>query len=74
MHVTDTGPGMPPEVLRRLYVPFFTMKGSEKGIGFGLAFSRSIVSAHGGKIEIQTAVGKGSTFTVVLPRSVVLPP
>jgi len=63
--VQDTGSGMTPENLERLFTPFFTTK--EKGSGLGLAISYGIVERHGGKITVESEVGKGSTFTVHLP-------
>jgi len=64
--VSDTGVGIPPENMPKLFTPFFTTKG-EKGVGLGLAVSYGIVERHGGRIEVQSEVGKGSTFTVFLP-------
>jgi signal transduction histidine kinase len=61
----DTGPGIPPAVLKNLFIPFFTTK--EKGTGLGLPISQRIVENHGGTIEVRSRVGSGSTFTVVLP-------
>jgi len=66
--VHDTGPGIPPDVLERLFRPFFTTKPTEQGTGLGLAFAKSVVIAHGGTIDVASDVGKGSTFTVVLPK------
>ena len=66
--VSDTGPGMPPEVIEKLFQPFFTTKPKEQGTGLGLAFAKSVVSAHGGTIEVASQVGQGSIFTVVLPK------
>lgn len=66
--VRDTGPGMPPDVIERLFQPFFTTKPKEQGTGLGLAFAKSVVGAHGGVIEVASIVGNGSTFTVVLPK------
>jgi len=66
--VQDTGPGMPPDVLERLFQPFFTTKPKEQGTGLGLAFAKSVVIAHGGTIDVASDVGKGSRFTVVLPK------
>ncbi|MDO8491487.1 MAG: ATP-binding protein [Dehalococcoidia bacterium] len=65
--VQDTGCGIPPENLERLFTPFFTTKEKGRGVGLGLAVSYGIVERHGGKIEVQSEVGKGSTFTVRLP-------
>ncbi|MBN1369677.1 MAG: PAS domain S-box protein [Dehalococcoidaceae bacterium] len=63
----DNGPGMPPEVLNRLFHPFFTTKSPGEGTGLGLSLSRSIVLEHGGDIQARSEVGKGSWFTVKLP-------
>jgi signal transduction histidine kinase len=61
----DSGPGISREHLRNLFIPFFTTK--EKGTGLGLPISQRIVTQHGGTIEVRSEVGKGSTFTVLLP-------
>ena len=66
--VSDTGQGMSPETIGRLFQPFFTTKRQGGGTGLGLAFSKRIVEAHGGSIQVVSELGKGSTFTVVLPR------
>jgi len=63
--VTDTGAGIPEENLGKLFEPLFTTKA--KGIGLGLAFTSTLVEGNGGTIEVQSEVGKGSTFTVKLP-------
>jgi PAS domain S-box-containing protein len=65
---TDTGIGMNEETLSKLWTPLFTTKA--KGMGFGLAICKRIVEAHGGKISVRSAVGKGTTFTVTLPIDV----
>ena len=65
--VADTGPGIPRRTLEKLFLPFFTTK--EKGTGLGLAISQRIVSGAGGRIEVRSYEGKGSTFTVVLPAA-----
>jgi two-component system NtrC family sensor kinase len=65
--VRDTGCGIPAENMDKLFTPFFTTKDEVKGVGLGLAVSYGIVERHGGRIEVQSEVGKGSTFTVVLP-------
>jgi signal transduction histidine kinase len=63
--VADTGCGIPPEHMDRLFEPLFTTK--SKGIGLGMTLSRNLIEANGGTIEVESAVNQGSTFTVVLP-------
>lgn len=63
--VTDTGVGMPPDTLDRLFEPLFTTKA--KGIGLGLPLAKSLVEVHGGTIQVESAGGRGTTFTVNLP-------
>jgi signal transduction histidine kinase/Fe-S-cluster-containing hydrogenase component 2 len=63
--IQDTGPGIPPEIMGKLFSPFFTTK--EKGTGLGLAISYGIIERHSGKIDVETALGKGTTFIVSLP-------
>jgi two-component system sensor histidine kinase HydH len=65
--VTDKGPGMTSDVKANLFVPFFTTR--EQGTGLGLAISERIIQDMGGKIEVLTAVGAGSTFSVQLPSA-----
>ncbi len=62
---SDTGPGMARDVQARIFQPFFTTKGS--GTGLGLAICQRIIERHAGRIEIRSAPGKGSTFSVILP-------
>ena len=63
----DTGCGITPENMDKLFTPFFTTKEEVKGVGLGLAVSYGIIERHGGRIEVQSELGKGSTFTVHLP-------
>ena len=67
--VTDTGTGIPPEVLSRIFDPFFTTKETGKGTGLGLAIVHNITAHCGGFLEIDTEVGKGTTFRVFLPAT-----
>ncbi|MBM3881349.1 MAG: response regulator [Verrucomicrobia bacterium] len=69
LSVSDTGAGMAPEVRDRLFEPYFTTKAAGKGTGLGLSISYSIVTEHGGWIEVQSAPGAGSHFHVFLPRA-----
>ncbi len=64
--VTDTGVGIPKEQVPNLFRPFFTTK--SKGLGLGLAYSQKAAEAHGGLIEVESEVGKGTTFRVRLPH------
>jgi len=65
--VADSGPGISQKVLENLFMPFFTTK--EKGTGLGLAISQRIVQGAGGRIEVRSYEGKGSTFAVILPAA-----
>ena len=69
VEVRDTGTGMPPEVVARIWEPFFTTKGKDQGTGLGLATVRGIVDTHKGFITVATEVGKGTVFEVYLPPS-----
>jgi two-component system NtrC family sensor kinase len=65
--IIDTGCGIPPDDLQRIFDPFFTSKGVGKGTGLGLSVSHGIVAAHGGTIKVESTVGRGSAFHVFLP-------
>ncbi len=70
--ITDTGTGIAPEHLRQIFEPFFTTKAPDEygrgGTGLGLSVCRQIIEAHHGRIRVESVVGKGSTFTVKLPK------
>jgi len=63
--VTDTGCGIPEDQLNRIFAPFFTTK--KKGSGLGLMIVQRIVRDHGGRIDLESAPGKGTTFRIWLP-------
>lgn len=68
--VRDDGSGIPAEILPRIFEPFLTTKETGRGVGLGLAISHSILERHNGTIEVQSEVGRGTTFTVTLPVEV----
>lgn len=65
--VRDDGTGIPPDVLPKLFEPFTTTKEVGKGVGLGLAISKGIVDRHSGKITVESELGKGTTFRIILP-------
>jgi two-component system NtrC family sensor kinase len=67
VRVSDTGTGIKPEHLSHIFDPFYTTKGVGKGTGLGLSISYAIVKEHEGHIQVQSEVGRGSTFTIILP-------
>jgi signal transduction histidine kinase len=67
LEVADTGPGIAPEVEKRLFDPFFTTKA--EGTGLGLSIAACIVQKHGGALQYQTQVNHGTTFGIILPRA-----
>jgi PAS domain S-box-containing protein len=67
LHITDTGPGIPDDVLPHIFEPFYTTR--ENGQGLGLFICDNIVAEHGGRIEVDSRVGEGTTFSVWLPAA-----
>lgn len=73
LQVIDTGPGIPEKLMPKIFQPFFTTKGTAKrgeakGTGLGLSICKEIVEHHKGRIEVESIVGKGTTFTIYLPQ------
>jgi two-component system NtrC family sensor kinase len=67
LSVADDGAGIPQENLERIFSPFFTTKPPGQGTGLGLAICHGIVASHGGRIDVESEVGRGTRFTVSLP-------
>lgn len=65
--VQDSGIGMPPEIVKQIFIPFFTTKDVNQGTGLGLSVAHGIVASHGGTIQVESQVGKGSKFIIQLP-------
>jgi two-component system, NtrC family, sensor kinase len=68
IEVRDDGAGIAPDILPHIFEPFLTTKESGHGVGLGLAISRGIVERHNGRIEVESELGRGTTFTVTLPN------
>jgi len=67
LEIQDHGAGIAPDVLEKIFDPFFTTKDVDRGTGLGLAISHGIVERHGGRIEVDSEVGRGTCFAIVLP-------
>ena len=65
--ISDTGRGISPENAERIFEPFFTTRGADQGIGLGLFITRNIIKSMGGRIEVDSTPGEGSTFSISLP-------
>ncbi len=68
--IRDDGPGIPPTIIDKIFDPFFTTR--DKGSGIGLAVAHAIVTAHGGRIQVQSEPGRGATFSVYLPENIAI--
>ena len=68
VEIEDTGVGIPKENIEKVFEPFYTTKGVGEGTGLGMSISYKIIESHGGKIDIASEVGKGTKFTITLPR------
>ena len=64
--IEDSGKGIPPEIIGKIFDPFFTTKEIGQGTGLGLSISYGLIEKHGGHIEVESEVGKGTRFTVRL--------
>ena len=69
VEITDNGVGISPENLTKIFDPFFTTKDVGRGTGLGLAVCYGIVSEHGGRLDVRSTVGVGTTFTISLPKA-----
>jgi signal transduction histidine kinase len=69
IELQDTGCGIPPENMSRIFTPFFSTKQQIKGVGLGLAVSYGIIQRHCGRIEVKSKTSEGTTFTICLPLS-----
>ena len=73
IRISDSGVGIPPAELRRIFEPFYTTKNPDEqghgGTGLGLSVCRQIIEQHHGRIRVESVIGKGSTFTVKLPSN-----
>jgi signal transduction histidine kinase len=69
LSVTDSGPGIPPDILDRVFEPFFTTKSPGEGTGLGLSVTYGIAQDHGGRVEASSTVGAGTVFSIVLPEA-----
>ena len=67
IEVTDQGSGIPAENIAKVFDPFFTTKPVGSGTGLGLSITHQIVAAHGGRIEIDSTPGSGTTFRILIP-------
>jgi signal transduction histidine kinase len=69
VEIGDTGVGIPEDALPRIFEPFFSTKDAQSGVGLGLAVVYGIIRRHGGKIDVESVLGEGTTFHITLPRT-----
>jgi len=69
VRISDNGPGIPQNVLDKIFQPFFTTKPTGQGTGLGLSLSYDIIKAHGGELKVETKEGEGTTFIILLPST-----
>jgi len=69
VEISDTGVGIPPENITKIFDPFFTTKEVGRGTGLGLAVCYGILTEHGGSLDVQSTLGVGTTFTIILPAA-----
>ena len=69
LRISDTGCGIPEDVQKKIFEPFYTTKGSRQGTGLGLSVVRNIIASVGGKIEVESRQGEGTTFLLMIPKS-----
>jgi signal transduction histidine kinase len=65
--ISDTGPGIPPEILPKIFQPYFSTKGARQGTGLGLNIVQRLIKEARGALQVHTEIGRGTTFTVFLP-------
>ena len=73
IELSDSGPGISPELQKKIFEPFFTTKPAGQGTGLGLSVSYGIIESHGGRIEVRSAPGQGATFVIRLPAAATEP-
>ncbi len=65
--ISDNGCGIAPDDIHKVFDPFFTTKDGTEGTGLGLSFSKKIIEQHGGELSVKSVVGRGTTFSILLP-------